>query len=60
MEDHDTAPHDVGEWLGGYARGVNAGRKDVLGMVSELLGKGPLADWILSELLRRLEKGTPR
>jgi hypothetical protein len=55
MDDHDTEPHDVGEWLDGYNRGVLAGRRDVLQLLSALVGTGDMGTWLIAAIIGKLE-----
>ena len=54
--DEVTVRDDVGEWMTGYAQGVQAGRRDVLHIVSRLLGTGILAQMLMAKVLAELEK----
>lgn len=60
MDDHDTEPHDVGEWLDGYNRGVLAGRRDVLDIVKRYLGDGEFAAGLLLAITREVDVGAGR
>jgi hypothetical protein len=53
--DHDTPANDISEWLAVHNRGVDAGRKDVIAILSRLLGAGEHAEWLLARVLRELE-----
>lgn len=55
VSDYDTPANDITEWLAGHTTGVQAGRQDVLGIVSRLLGPGEWAARLLAEVLRELE-----
>jgi len=57
MDDHDTEPHDVSEWLDGYNRGVLAGRRDVLDVVKRYLGEGEFAAGLLLAITKELDVG---
>lgn len=57
QQDPVTKPHDGGEWLQGYNRGVPAGRKDVIDALKRVLGAGALADEILAKVTAMLKGG---
>ena len=57
MNDHDTQPHDVCEWLDGYNRGVLAGRRDVIDIVKRYLGAGEFSEGLLAAIAKELEVG---
>jgi len=54
-----TQPYDQGEWLAGYTRGVTAGRKDVLKLISDFLGRSDLANELMSRIIATLEQAGP-
>jgi hypothetical protein len=55
--EHDTKPHDVGEWLDGYNRGVLSGRRDVLDLLVKLLGENWFALALIDEIVKALGNG---
>lgn len=49
-----TKEHDGGEWLGGFNRGVTAGRQDVMEALRKVLGDSPIGQDIEARVLAAL------
>lgn len=53
-----TKPHDGGEWLQGFNKGVSAGRNDYENALRRVMGDGPLFNDIAQKVRLLLGSGT--